>query len=97
MGVDIASLLAGAGPAVIGAYLLIDRVFRFVNTRNGRNPESNLAKLVAAKDRLFDQNEQQIQQNREILLELRALRLELSHSSTIHGTLRPMRGGSDEA
>jgi hypothetical protein len=54
---------AQLGPAVIGCYLLMDRAFRFVSERNGRNPQNNLRMLV--------------KQNDEILIELRRLRLDI--------------------
>lgn len=57
-------LLAELAPSVIACYLLLDRVFRFVSERNGRNPQNNIKKLV--------------EQNTEILGELRKMRLEIA-------------------
>jgi len=58
------NILIEAGPAVIGAYLLLDRSLRFLSERNGRNPQNNIKTMV--------------EQNTEILSELRKLRLEIA-------------------
>lgn len=51
---DPMQLLSTAGPAAIGAYLLIDRVFKFVNERNGSSPAKNTKVLVDQNEKIID-------------------------------------------
>jgi hypothetical protein len=71
MGELTGELLTTLGPAAIAAYLLIDRVFKFVNTRNGKDPNKNLEKIV-------NQNLEMLKHIEHMVAEFHALRLDIA-------------------
>ena len=78
----VSSMLAQLGPVVIGTYLLMDRIFKYVGQRNGSNPDENVKILVHLNKDLIDQN-------KEVLSEIRHMRLELAASRCPYGRISP--------